>query len=155
MAWDAGAGGPVAQLTVAEERQLHIWLTPHGFVKAAMAAADIKLSETDGGDVIAFTALGRYPVSGTIDHRGLVSRVATMVPSQVLGDTELVATYSGYREFDGIQFPTRIEIEQGGFPVWELNITNAIPNAPFDLPVPGEVQAATIPPERVVSTEVT
>ena len=42
-----------------------------------------------------------------------------------------------HREFDGIQFPTRIEIEQGGFPVWELNITNAIPNAPFDLPVPG------------------
>jgi glyoxylase-like metal-dependent hydrolase (beta-lactamase superfamily II) len=155
MAWDAGAGGPVPQLTVAEERQLHIWLTPHGFVKAAMAVADIKLSETDGGDVITFTALGRYPVSGTIDHRGLVSRVATMVPAQVLGDTELVATYSGYREFDGIQFPTRIEIEQGGFPVWELNITNAIPNAPFDLPVPGEVQAATIPPERVVSTEVT
>ena len=42
------ARGPVPQLTVAEERQLHIWLTPHGFVKAAMAVADIKLSETDG-----------------------------------------------------------------------------------------------------------
>jgi glyoxylase-like metal-dependent hydrolase (beta-lactamase superfamily II) len=123
-------------------------------VKAATAAADLELSETEGGDVVRFTALGRYPVSGTIDDRGLVSSVSTMVPTHVFGDTELVANYSGYRKFEGIQFPTRIEIEQFGFPVWELNITNVIPNAPLDLPVPEAVRTATVPPERVVSTKV-
>ena len=153
-AWNIEAPGPVPQLAEAEERQLHIWLTPHGFLKAARAASDVRLLETEGGDVIAFTALGRYPVSGTIDDRGFVSRVTTMIPAQVLGDTELIATYSGYREFAGIQFPTRIEIEQGGFPVWELNVNNVAANAPLDLPVPEDVQTATIPPERVVSTEV-
>ena len=153
-AWNVGARGPVPQFTEAEERQLHIWLTPHGFVKAAMAAPDVTLSQTEGGDVISFTALGRYRVTGTIDDRGLVSSVATMIPTHVFGDTELVASYSEYREFEGLQFPARIDIEQGGFPVWELNITKVVRNAPLGLPVPEEVGTATRPPERVVSTEV-
>src|SRR5690242_14918070 len=32
-AWNVGANGPVPQPAAAEERQLHIWLTPHGFIK--------------------------------------------------------------------------------------------------------------------------
>ena len=39
-AWNMGANGPVAQPANAESRQLQIWLTPHGFVKAAMDAAN-------------------------------------------------------------------------------------------------------------------
>ena len=56
-AWSVGAQGPVPQIGAAEERQLHIWLTPHGFVKAAMGAADTTLSTADGADIISFTAL--------------------------------------------------------------------------------------------------
>src|SRR6185295_209396 len=39
-AWNLGANGPAAQPANAESRQLQIWLTPHGFVKAALSASD-------------------------------------------------------------------------------------------------------------------
>ena len=32
-----------------------------------------------------------------------------------MGDTDVVATYSDYKDFSGVQFPTKILIEQGGF----------------------------------------
>ena len=35
-AWDMPGSNPVPQLGAAAERQLQIWLTPHGFLKAAM-----------------------------------------------------------------------------------------------------------------------
>src|SRR5580658_2890247 len=42
-AWNVGPNGPGAQPAAAEERQLQIWLTPHGFLKAAQAASDATL----------------------------------------------------------------------------------------------------------------
>jgi glyoxylase-like metal-dependent hydrolase (beta-lactamase superfamily II) len=151
-AWNVGANGPVPQLAAADERQLHIWLTPHGFLKAAAASGNATLSGTEGSSVLAFRALDTYQVEGTIDANNLVTRVETTIGNPVLGDTELVATYADYMDFGGVQFPRRIAIEQGGFPVWELNVTSVSPNAPFDLPVPDNVQAATIPPVQTVST---
>ena len=74
------------------------------------------------------------------------------MPNPVLGDTELVATYADYRDFNGIQFPAKIDIAQGGFPLWELAIADVTPNAAFDLPVPEAVQAATVPPVQVTTT---
>ncbi len=35
-AWDMPGSKPIPQLGAAAERQLQIWLTPHGFLKAAM-----------------------------------------------------------------------------------------------------------------------
>jgi glyoxylase-like metal-dependent hydrolase (beta-lactamase superfamily II) len=151
-AWNMGPQGAAPQPAAASERQLHIWLTPHGFIKAASAAPDATLTETEGGHMISFTALGKYQVEGTIDNRNLVTRVATAVENPVLGDTELVASYTDYRAFNGIQFPARIEIVQGGFPLWELTITNVTPNAQLDLTVPEAVEAATVPPVQTAST---
>src|SRR5512147_2418454 len=55
-AWNLGPNGaPVAQPANAEARQLQIWLTPHGFVRAAMAATDTALAKAaDGTNVITF-----------------------------------------------------------------------------------------------------
>jgi glyoxylase-like metal-dependent hydrolase (beta-lactamase superfamily II) len=151
-AWNMGADGPVPQPAAAEERQLHIWLTPHGFLKAAAAAPDATLTEGEGGRVIAFTAMNKYRVEGTIDEQNLVTRVATAIPNPVMGDTEVVAAYSGYRGFEGVQFPSQIRIDQGGFPLWELNVTSVTPNAPLDLPVPEAVGAATAAQVQTMST---
>jgi glyoxylase-like metal-dependent hydrolase (beta-lactamase superfamily II) len=152
-AWNVGPNGPVPQPAAASERQLHIWLTPHGFLKGAMAAGDATLSTTEGGNVVSFTALGMYGVEGTIDARNLVTSVRTTIPNTILGntDTEVVANYSDYTDFDGVQFPGSILITQGGFPVWDLSITSVTPNAPLDLPVPEAVQGATTPPVQVTS----
>jgi glyoxylase-like metal-dependent hydrolase (beta-lactamase superfamily II) len=152
-AWNVGANGPVPQPAAAEERQLHIWLTPHGFLKAAAAASDAMLTEDEGSSRISFTALGKYKVDGTIDQANHVTRVATQIANPVLGDTDIVATYSEYRDFGGIQFPGKILIEQGGFPLWDLTINAVMPNAALDLTVPENVAAATVPPVQTMSTQ--
>ena len=35
-AWNQPGNAPQPQVAAADERQLQIWLTPHGFLKAAM-----------------------------------------------------------------------------------------------------------------------
>lgn len=102
--------------------------------------------------IIFFTALGRYRVDGTIDASNRVTRVETTIATPVLGDTQIAASYLDYRDFGGIQFPTRIQIDQGGFPLWELTVTSVTPNAPADIPVPEAVQAATLPPVQTMAT---
>jgi glyoxylase-like metal-dependent hydrolase (beta-lactamase superfamily II) len=147
-AWNVGANGPVPQPAAAEERQLLIWLTPHGFLKAARDSGSAQLTESPGADVVSFTALGKYSVRGTIDAEGRVTQVATAVPTPVLGDTAIVATYSGYRAFDGVQFPAKIVVTQGDFPVWDLDITSVRANAPLQLPVPEAVASASAAPAQ-------
>jgi glyoxylase-like metal-dependent hydrolase (beta-lactamase superfamily II) len=151
-AWNVGPNGPVPQLAAAEERQLQIWLTPHGFIKGALASGNATLAEGEGANVVSFTALGKYKIDGTIDATNHVTRVATSVPNPVMGDTQVVATYSDYMDYGGVQFPRKIVVEQGGFPSWELNVTAVTPNAPLDLPVPENVQSATVPPVQVMLT---
>jgi glyoxylase-like metal-dependent hydrolase (beta-lactamase superfamily II) len=70
-----------------------------------------------------------------------------------MGDTDLVATYSDYKDFSGVQFPTKILVEQGGFPLWDLAITNVVPNAPLDLSLPDAVATAVPPPAQTTSTK--
>ncbi len=152
-AWNVGPNGPVPQLAAAEERQLHIWLTPHGFVNAATAAGNAVLSRKSGADRVSFTALGKYKVDGTFDDQHRLTRVATRIANPVMGDTDLTATYSDYRSFNGVQFPTKIQMVQGGFPLWELAITSVTPNASFDLPVPDAVANATAPAIQTASTK--
>jgi glyoxylase-like metal-dependent hydrolase (beta-lactamase superfamily II) len=150
-AWNVGANGPVPQPAAAEERQLFIWLTPHGFIRGALAAGNATLAAAEGSNVVSFTALGKYKVDGTIDATNHVTRVETTIANPVMGDTKVVANYSDYKDFSGVQFPTRIQIEQGDFPLWELNVTNVTPNAPLDLAVPDAVQAAQVPPVQTMS----
>lgn len=152
-AWNVGPNGPAPQLAAAEERQLQIWLTPHGFLNAALEAGNATLKpEADDGqkvNVVAFTALGKYTVTGTIDSRNLVTKVETTIANPVLGDMAVIATYSDYKDFNGVKFPTRILQIEGGFPVWDLAINSVQPNAPADLPVPAAVRAASLPPVTV------
>src|SRR3989454_2532498 len=149
-AWNVGANGPVPQPAAAEERQLQIWLTPHGFIKGALAAGNSTLKDGDAGShMITFSALGKYTVTATIDTNNMVTKVETIESNPVLGDMSVVATYSDYKDFSGVKFPSRIVQTQGEFPVWELTINTVQPNVPADLAVPDNVQSATAPPVKV------
>jgi len=153
-AWNMGPNGPVAQPANAESRQLQIWLTPHGFVRAALDAADATLTKAaDGSNVITFTALGKYKISGTIDSQSMVTKVETMMPDPVLGDMPVVTTYADYKDYNGVKFPTKIVQTQGGFPVWDITVTSVQTNAAADLPVPPAVQAAAAAPATVQTTK--
>jgi len=154
-AWNVGANGaPVAQPANVEPRQLQIWLTPHGFLKAALQASDATLTKAaDGTSVVAFTAMGKYKLTGTIDSANMVTKVETTIADPVLGDTPLVATYSDYKDYNGVKFPTKIVQTQGGHEVWDILVTAVQINPPADLPVPAPVQAATAPPVAVQTTK--
>jgi glyoxylase-like metal-dependent hydrolase (beta-lactamase superfamily II) len=152
-AWTMGPNGPAPQIAQAEARQLQIWLTPHGFVKGALDSGNATLKTDGGQNQVSFKALGKYTVTGTIDNQDMVTKVETTVADPVLGDLPIVATYSEYKDYNGVKFPTKILQTQGGFSVWDLTVSSVQPNAPADLPVPDAVKSASIPPVKVESTK--
>src|SRR5262245_25551092 len=152
--WNVGPNGPAPQIAAAEQRQLMIWLTPHGFVKAGLAASDAMLSGSDAAPVVSFTTMGKYKLVGTFDAQNLLTKIETKRPDPVLGDAEVVASFSDYKDNGGVKFPSKIAISEGGFPGWELNTTKVAANAAADLPVPDAVASATVPPVQVASTKI-
>jgi glyoxylase-like metal-dependent hydrolase (beta-lactamase superfamily II) len=124
-----------------ETGQLQIWLTPHGFLKAA-AAHKATLSTAGGRRTLSFSALGKYTVTGTLDGQNLVERVETRVDNTMLGDMLVEAVYSGYRDHGGVKFPSRIVERQGGHPTLDIAVATVQPNGAATLAVkvnpPGE-----------------
>lgn len=149
-AWgQAGANVTPASPAAAADRQLQIWLTPHGFLKGALANnATVKRGKAT---LATFTALGKYRVTGAISSDHLVEKVESWLDNAVLGDMHVETTYSDYRDFGGFRFPTKMVQKQGGFPVFELTVTAAQANVPLDISVPDSVRQATPPPVRVTS----
>ena len=153
----------------AEVRQLEIWLTPHGFLKAAMAGNPTLVSRNEYGErvrVVSFMALGKYRVNGTINDQNLIVRVQTWVPNPVVGDMYYETMYAGYRDFDGVKFPTNFHQHQdhddnerkpnvsGGDHSFGLNVSSVQVNVSgAALAVPATVRQATGPPVRVESQE--
>ena len=107
---------------------------PYGFLKAASAASDTKVSsKTVGGKkytVLTFTALNKAPASGYLNNQGILERVETKIDNNVLGDIPFETTFEGYKDFGGVKFPTHIVQKQGGYPVLDLTLTDVKPNAP-------------------------
>jgi len=149
-AWgQAGANLTPASPAVTADRQLQIWLTPHGFLKGALAhKATVKRGQVM---TVTFTTPSKHRVTGTISRDHLVEKVESWVDNSVLGDMHVEATYGGYRDFGGFKFPTTMVQKQGGFPVSDLTVTEAKAGAPLDLAVPDSVRQATPPPVRVTS----
>ena len=151
-AWgQAGANNPAPAAPAATtERQLQLWLTPHGFLKGALANK-ATAKKSGKATLVTFTALGKYRVVGTISADNLVEKVETWLDNPVLGDMHVETAYSGYRDFGGIKFPAKIVQKQGGHPFFDLTVTEAKANAPLDLPVPDAVVKFTPPAVRVTA----
>jgi glyoxylase-like metal-dependent hydrolase (beta-lactamase superfamily II) len=148
-AWDMPGSAPIPQLGAAAERQLQIWLTPHGFLKAAMESNATAKKEA-AGTVISF-AYGKYKIEGTVDAQNLVTKTDTWLPNPVLGDMLVETTFSGYKVFDGVKFPTTIVQKQGGSTTLELNVSSVNANPGLNMSVPEAVIAATAPAIKVES----
>jgi glyoxylase-like metal-dependent hydrolase (beta-lactamase superfamily II) len=151
----------------AEQRQLEIWLTPHGFLKGAMAASDaIALSRFEAGQRVNMVSfmVGKYRVNGSINEENLVTRVQTFIATPFLGDTLYEQIYSRYKDFGGVKFPTDVHFHtnwdnearkqnaNSGHHSFQLNVSSVQPNACGDaLTIPDAVQKATVPSIRVES----
>jgi glyoxylase-like metal-dependent hydrolase (beta-lactamase superfamily II) len=104
-------------------------------------------------DVVSFTVMGKFKVSGAIDAQGMVAGVETVFPNPVLGDMPYAYTYADYKDFGGVKFPTHIVQSEGGFAVNDFTVTGVQTAVSADLTVPANVQAAVAPPVQVVSTK--
>jgi len=133
---DAAIPAPIALAT----RQLELWATPHGVLRAAQSA-----NASVQGRVIVFGAPGKYLTRVTLDRGNLVERVNATLPNPVLGDIPVTIEYAGYKDFGGTKFPTRIKQTAGGFPTLDLTVTEVRPNVSVDIVVPDNVRAATTP----------
>jgi len=148
LAAPAGAApnaAPVAQPQPAavEERVMEIWTTPHGFLKAAVAN-NATSTPSEGGSEVTFSS-GKNKYVGIINAQNEVARVQTWIDNPVLGDTEVVFTYSDYKDFGGVRFPSRIQRVQGEHPVLELTVSAVTANPAVNITAPAEANAAPAP----------
>ena len=147
-AWNQPGNAPQPAVAAAEERQLQIWLTPHGFLNGAMQN-NATARKGKGGTEVSFTAMGKFKVTGTVDSQGMVTKTETRIPNPVLGDMLVETDYSAYKDFAGVKFPTVIVQKQGGYPLLDLAVTDVKTNVPLDLTVPDAVKQAKLPPVAV------
>jgi len=178
-AWDIRNNTPVPLtrpyldgIPVGELRQLELAITPHGFLKAALAATDataIRLALVGASDfglsqfgrtvtIVSFTFLGKYKINGTINDENLVELVGTWIPNPVYGDMDYEMRYTQYKDFGGVKFPMLLHTHQAdprlnvAHNYYEYRVTSVKPNAPVAiLPVPEVVRTATMAPARVES----
>jgi glyoxylase-like metal-dependent hydrolase (beta-lactamase superfamily II) len=140
----SAAPAPQPQPAAVEERLMEIWTTPHGFLRAA-AANQATSQASNGGSEVSFTVGGKYRYVGTINAASQVERVRTWIDNPVMGDTLVEFAYSGYRDFGGVSFPSRIVRTQGGHPVLELDISSVAANPAPAIATPAEAANATLP----------
>ena len=159
-------------VAVSDLRQLELAITPHGFLKTALAAKDAKairiqyIGASDFGlsqfgrwvTMVEFTFLGKYKIVGTIDDRNLVELVGTWFPNPVYGDMDYEMRYTEYRDFGGVKFPMLLHTHQGdprlnvAHNYYEYRVTSVKPNAPVaTTAVPDVARTAVTPPARVES----
>lgn len=177
-AWDMQGDKPVPQpglymdgVPYNELRQLELVITPHGFLKAALAAKDATaitlpiVGASDAGlsafgrkvTIVSFT-MGKYRVNGTINDQNLVELTDTWFANPVYGDMDYEMRFTKYKDFGGVKFPTLLHVHQGdprlnpAHNYYEYDVTDVQPNVPVvATPVPEVVRTAVAPPVRVVS----
>ncbi len=146
-----GAPAPAA----AEERELQILLTPHGFLRAAAEGKATVSQGNEGGKkvaVVTFMDDNGHKIVGDIDDQNMVIKVDSWLPNPVLGDMLVETTYTDYKDFGSIKFPTHIVQKQGGWPVLDLTVTDVKANIPNAfLQVAGNAIGAPLPPVNVVA----
>ncbi len=76
-------------------------------------------TQTEGGKkmtIISFAVPGQLKVKAFVNERNLVEKVESWNTNPVLGDVLTETTYSDYKDFGGVQFPTNITQKQAGVP---------------------------------------
>ena len=71
---------------------------------------------------MSFTVGGKYKMTGILNAQNQVERVQTWIDQPIVGDMLVETTYSGYKDFGGVMFPSRLVQKQDGFPSLDLTI---------------------------------
>jgi glyoxylase-like metal-dependent hydrolase (beta-lactamase superfamily II) len=179
-AWDLQGDKPVPLTSLylfgvpyADLRQLELALTPHGFLKAALAAKDataISMSLNGASDfglssfgrkvtVVTFH-MGKYKINGTINDQYLVELTDAWFPNPVYGDMDYEFRYTRYKNYGGVMFPGLLHVHQGdprlnpAHNIFEYTVDDVRPNVPVaTMPVPDVVKNARLDTPKVESTK--
>jgi len=177
-AWDMKGDTPVPftrlyldGMPYADLRQLEMVLTPHGFIKAALAATDATairqpiVGPSDFGlsmfgqwvTIVSFH-YGKYRVNGTINDKNLVEFTGTWIANPVYGDMPYEMRYTQYKDYNGVMFPGLIHVHQGDPRIntaenyFQVYIKDVQPNVVVNkIPVPEVVRTAKLDPVKVDS----
>src|SRR6266849_4365507 len=167
-AWNLNAQGqPQALNDQAEVRQFMIWVTPHGFIKAALADPNATVADREfvGAGrtlrVVGFTTMGKYRATGELNAQNMLERVVTWIPSPVMGDMQVEIRYTDWRDVgNGIKAPFHFHMHQGDHPlvrgmnyldVQASDVKANIQNAA--LTVPDAVRTAAAPKVNIQTTK--
>ena len=113
------------------ERRLAIWISPHGFLKAALSNQPALRPAGSGTDVSFYARQQRYV--GFINSKHEVERVRTWVAEPDGGQTVIDTLYTHYAPFGTTQFPTRIVQRRGVEPTLDLTVNAVQTNLPVDI----------------------
>jgi glyoxylase-like metal-dependent hydrolase (beta-lactamase superfamily II) len=163
-AWNENPDGSiVARTQDVTIRRLEIVMTPHGFIREALKAKDLKLEEraesfrsTKRIRTVSFRYMDRYPLTGWIDEANHVTKIQTWHPNPVVGDQFVETRYAQYRQFDGFSFGTEVHQSIGTPPHPSYDFTAAnlavnVPNAALE--IPAAVRQATDNSAQVTTRE--
>ncbi len=114
-----------------------VLFTPHGFIKEALKAgsASVKSDTIDGKkyDAVTISTNGKDKVIGYFTSEGTLEKIRTWVDNNVLGDMLVEYSFSDYKDYSGVKFPTRLTTSQWKVPVFELTVKDVRPNVPADI----------------------
>jgi glyoxylase-like metal-dependent hydrolase (beta-lactamase superfamily II) len=118
-------------------------MTPIGFLKMAMSHETKLTSKLEGGKqwkVLSWEMTGgqgkaTYPttLSGYIDAAGLVQKVEVLISHDFLGDISWNAQFTGWKDYGGVKFPSKIVQRQWTPKIFELSVSNVRVNDPVNL----------------------
>jgi glyoxylase-like metal-dependent hydrolase (beta-lactamase superfamily II) len=129
----------IVNATTPWPQQLEIWMMPLAFLRAAAARKATSASRTVAGKpytVVTFDGDNKAKVNGYINAQNQVERVETWIDNPFLGDMLFEAIYTDYKDIGGAQFPMHIVQTQGGYPVFDLTLTDVKANVPVDIQAP-------------------
>ncbi len=145
-------------------QSLEFYITPWGFLKGA-AENNATASKQKGFTVLTWSPKFKAPsgknyvINGYVNDKNLIDHIETWREENIMGDMQVLATYSGWKDFGGVMAPAKIVQMRGGWPYFEATITSAKANPPDVatlVPAPaakGGGGAPRAPAPLVVTTE--
>jgi glyoxylase-like metal-dependent hydrolase (beta-lactamase superfamily II) len=129
---------------------LEFYITPWGFLKGAAAnnaTVSPKKVKVDGKKYTVLTwsptvkapSGKNYVINGYVNDQNIVDRVETWAPDNIMGDMQILAVYSGWKDFGGVMAPAKMVQTRGGFPFFEVNVMAAKSN-------PADIATLALPP---------
>ena len=157
------------QASAAEVRQFLLFASPHGFIKAGLAASDATVFDRHYAGigrtvkVVGFTTMGKYRLTGEFNDQNLLERVITRIPDPVMGDMQVEIRYSDYRDVGGgAKFPFHIHAHKGDHPQlpggngrnwFDIDVKDARVNVPNAVVAVPESIRNPPPPKAAVRVE--